>query len=61
MKPSPRNRPIQISLVYQHPRLPVWEGMPDRCREELVLILAQMLKEHVHVLVDATASEQDDE
>jgi hypothetical protein len=35
--------------------------MPDRCREELVLILAQMLKEHVHVLVDATASEQDDE
>jgi hypothetical protein len=61
MKASPCIRPIQISLVYTHPRLPVWERLPDRCREELVRILAQMLKEHAQVLVDVTANEQDDE
>jgi hypothetical protein len=49
-----------MSLVHPRPRLPAWESLPDARREEVVVLLAQMMREHVQVVV-VGAKEQPDE
>jgi hypothetical protein len=50
-----------MSLVHPRPRLPAWEKLPDKCRDEIVLLLAQLIREHVRTVLGAGAKGQFDE
>jgi len=58
----PRTRPHQMILGSTRPVLPAWRSLPTQCREELVQLLAQLIKVHAgRRRAIAPAAEVDDE
>jgi hypothetical protein len=43
----------QMNLLHPRPQAPAWATLPDRCREEVIVILCQMLEEHARAAVEA--------
>jgi hypothetical protein len=50
-----------MTLMHPRPCLPAWEGLPEACREELVAVLAHVMRERIRVLAHTNGKEQPDE
>lgn len=43
----PQTRPRQLVLGSARPTLPPWRSLPAECRDEVMQLLARLIKEHV--------------
>ena len=41
-----RRQQLQLHLLHSPIRLPAWSGLPKACRDEVVALLAELLREH---------------
>ncbi|MCC6747326.1 MAG: hypothetical protein IT371_06680 [Deltaproteobacteria bacterium] len=57
-----QTRPHQLVLGSARPTLPTWRSLPGECRDEVMQLLARMIKEQVRCeRAAASAPEVDDE
>ena len=59
---KPRRGPtVQLNLLHARPCLPAWSTLPERCRQEVVALLVELLKQHAPTGAAAGGSGDDDE
>jgi hypothetical protein len=53
MKPK-RKRVIQMYLPQPGPPLPAWSSLPEKCRNEILMLLVEILRSRAQRRADAT-------
>jgi len=56
-----RSHAVQLNLLQSRPCLPAWSSLPEMCRQEIVELLGELLKQHVQTSAAAAGSGGDDE
>jgi len=52
---------VQLNLLQTRPRLPAWASLPERCRQEVVVLLLALLEQHAATGPAGEAVGDDDE
>jgi hypothetical protein len=61
MRKRRRPQSVQLNLLHRRPCLPAWSSLPARCRQEVVTLLVELLKQHVSIRATAAMRGDDDE
>jgi hypothetical protein len=56
-----RRQAFQLNLLHARPCLPAWSTLPERCRQEAVALLVELLKQQAPTSATTAGSGDDDE
>jgi hypothetical protein len=56
-----RRQAVQLTLLHARPCLPAWSALPERCRQEVVALLVELLKQYAPTSAATVGSGDDDE
>jgi len=56
-----RRHEVQLALLGPHIELPQWQSLPEASRREVVVLLMELLKQHVKARLGADARGGSDE
>jgi len=56
-----RRHAVQLNLLHSRPCLPAWSSLPETCRQEVIALLVELLKQHAPTRAAVVASGDDDE
>ncbi len=56
-----RRQALQLDLLHPRPCLPAWSSLPTMCRQEVVALLVELLKQHLQTGGQAAETGGDDE
>jgi hypothetical protein len=61
MKKRRRREQAQLNLLQSRINLPEWNSLPESCRDEVVALLAEILRQHARPKAEAAARGGSDE
>ncbi len=61
MRKQRRPQAVQLNLLHRRPRVPAWSSLPEACREEVVAVLVDLLKQHAPTGATKVGNGDDDE
>ena len=61
MRKQRRPQTVQFNLLHRRPRVPAWSSLPEACREDVVALLVDLLKQHAPTGATKAGNGDDDE
>jgi hypothetical protein len=41
-----RRQQVELDLLHSHINLPAWKSLPESCRDEVVALIVELLRQH---------------